>query len=537
MNEILLTLGHNSSAILVQDGEIVAGYETERLTGIKSDSHFPAEVLKLFPTPDHVYVSHWDPHGRLENMKSKHWWPGVFNPEIVTSTDMDFTHHDAHAWSALWFAGETFPREDTIILVVDGFGNGGEHFSVYNVTPDGKPKLYGRHFGYASSLGLMYQYATGFLGLRMNEDEYKLLGYEVHRYEINVDQDKLDQLRDQMCATVLIDLMTYKVAKWDDPLINISALVEVQKMWADRWTNVLKQLDITDHTSYEARVVIAHIVQAALEYSILTVVAGCNAKNVLLAGGVFYNVKLNKCIIDEVKGLVCINPLAGDQGAAIGLYYASHPEFKFKGNICWGHRRLYTYEDTVPNLYYYNSEEVMLEDAKRYISDFGFVNVVRGSMEFGPRALCNTSTLAIPDMQAVKDINEANGRNTIMPMAPAVTEARYRRTFKNTEKVHRSEEYMITALEYVGIEGVRFIGAAHRYEEDGREFYTGRPQVIQPTDKFMSKLLAAFGGILINTSFNAHGHPIPCNMEQIITNHMYQYERDDKFHTLVLVNS
>ena len=63
---LVLTLGHNSSAILVRDNRIVAGYETERLTGIKSDSAFPekpiVELEKRFgfrPQTD-VYVSHWE---------------------------------------------------------------------------------------------------------------------------------------------------------------------------------------------------------------------------------------------------------------------------------------------------------------------------------------------------------------------------------------------------------------------------------------------------------------------------------------------
>ena len=39
MKSLLITLGHNSSAIFV-DGDTLIGYEEERLTGIKSDSQF-----------------------------------------------------------------------------------------------------------------------------------------------------------------------------------------------------------------------------------------------------------------------------------------------------------------------------------------------------------------------------------------------------------------------------------------------------------------------------------------------------------------
>ena len=46
MRELLITTGHNSSAILLEDGRIQWGYETERITGVKSDSRFPLEHLE-----------------------------------------------------------------------------------------------------------------------------------------------------------------------------------------------------------------------------------------------------------------------------------------------------------------------------------------------------------------------------------------------------------------------------------------------------------------------------------------------------------
>ena len=42
--------------------------------------------------------------------------------------------------------------------------------------------------------------------------------------------------------------------------------------------------------------------------------------NVIVCGGPFYNVKLNNSIFEAIDGLFCAMPLAGDQGAAIGLY-------------------------------------------------------------------------------------------------------------------------------------------------------------------------------------------------------------------------
>ena len=44
-NYLLITLGHNSSALFVDSDDKVIGYEQERLSGIKSDSQFPMDAI------------------------------------------------------------------------------------------------------------------------------------------------------------------------------------------------------------------------------------------------------------------------------------------------------------------------------------------------------------------------------------------------------------------------------------------------------------------------------------------------------------
>ena len=46
MSRLLLSLGHNASAVLIRNGHIVAGYEEERLSKIKSDSSFPRMAIE-----------------------------------------------------------------------------------------------------------------------------------------------------------------------------------------------------------------------------------------------------------------------------------------------------------------------------------------------------------------------------------------------------------------------------------------------------------------------------------------------------------
>ena len=155
MKSLLLTLGHNSSAIFVpENGGTPIGYEEERLSGIKSDSQFPTDAIHEIAR-----------NVGIKNMKGckifiSHWFDFIDNVmpnKYITQTDLDnlkeiseditfvspeFTHHDAHAYSGLAFFNYHFNKRNTDpksfvaqkmdnnskvnIIVADGFGNDGE---------------------------------------------------------------------------------------------------------------------------------------------------------------------------------------------------------------------------------------------------------------------------------------------------------------------------------------------------------------------------------------------------------------------------
>lgn len=533
MKSLLLTLGHNSSAILIEDGLIRWGYETERVTGVKSDSRFPRPVLdKYLKEPvDMVYVSHWSPDGQLSSMSAKHWDPAYFDSIPIRTLSPDRTHHDAHMAAAVSYAGPNFPRHKAFGLVIDGFGNYGEHFSVYDLSGE-NPKLIQRIRGYDTSLGLWYQYATAFLGMKMNEDEYKLLGYEVHVF----DQPTLTRLNADadVAASEWLDRMEKSPYRsMYDPLYSIAALLNVKFMVFHHLTNVCKRYGVEDPGSFDGRSLLAYYVQAVLERVVISKVNALGARHLLVSGGVFYNVKLNKLLIDKIEGQFCAYPLAGDQGAAIGLY-AMDNLFMHPSNFNWGVRELKDVGE-VKGLHVVDSVTAY-DMVRSKLKEVGYVNLVRGNMEFGPRALCNTSTLALPTKQSVAAINEANDRNTVMPMAPVMTLAMYQKLFENTSRVWRSQSHMICAMEYQEHPRDEWLGIAHEYYEPYHH-HTGRPQVVGADDPFMLHLLNWCGHPLINTSFNFHGQPIALGMESIVKNHMMQHQRDPSFTTVVIQNA
>lgn len=539
MRALLLTLGHNSSAALIEGGRLDWAYETERLTGKKSDSSMPTAILKargmcdkpMKTVIDTAYVVHWAPDGMLSSMLPKHWDQALFEDVPIRTLSADYTHHDAHIDGAVCYAGRQFPYgEGTIGLVVDGFGIFGEHVSLYDLT-FGRPMLLKRYRGYDSSLGLWYQYATAFMGLKMHEDEYKLLGYEVY-----VDQalaDKLDLEAAKTADEFVATMTKTTLENAFDPVYNIGALVRTREKVFGHLTDVVNRFSLSDPTKFDGRAAVAYYVQTVLECTIDRILKPFKFRHLICSGGVFYNVKLNNRLLNKVPhGLLCVYPLAGDQGNAVGMYAHDHPEFEFPSTLCWGHRYLFDYGGRVDGLIVTN-REYALELVKHQLRTLGYVNLVRGSMEFGPRALCNTSTLAVPKMDIVRRINAANNRNTVMPMAPVMTKQMYLELFHHTERSWKSHHHMILAMEYKQKPEDSLLGITHEYKRP-HQYFTGRPQVVDESDRFMTSVLEAVGHPLINTSFNYHGKPIAFDMQSIIENHRLQYARDPSFTTVVI---
>lgn len=535
MNDALvLSLGHNSSAVLIRDNRILAGYETERLSGVKSDSSFPKlpilELQKRFKLRDKVdfYVSHWELFGEAKLMKPKHWDPTlvhqIANGGHVFETNPMFTHHDAHAWSAVSFAGQfpKTPQDNTYVFVMDGFGTFGEHMSFYRYV-DGVPILLERKFGFRSSLGLLYQYTTAFLGMKMNQDEYKLLAFEAHIDEYPEMIDRIDVLAETWVQFYIKSVSAYMEPDVTDPLLDVGALPHVAQAVSEMLEGICKALDIQDERA--RRVVCSYVAQKITEEVVMMFLHKYQPTNIILAGGLFYNVKVNSMVARNVPGKTCIMPLAGDQGAGLGVYSSINPDFRWPEHLFWGIRDLdrgffdsKEMEDI--GIHYFENEDDGFAMVRDQLEEHGLVNLVRGNMEYGPRALCNTTTLGLPDKLTANCINDMNDRTNEMPFAPVVTAEQASYVFEDCDKVHRSLEYMVCTRDYSGKWAHTVPGAAHKYPRQDK--FSGRPQIT--SDPSMVKLLGEYGP-LINTSFNYHGVPIPCTDTQIRYSHVMERQR------------
>lgn len=529
MYNLAISLGHNSSAVLIKDGQVLAGYEEERFTGVKADSAYPINAIEelrsrfQLPKDTNAYIGHWFIGAELPS-SNKYWRPEhlrlLFPNGNVDSLSPDFTHHDSHLESAMVFAGPDFAQKYTAV-VADGFGSFGECISIYEVTGQAYRLLH-RVFGFEKSMGMLYQYATAFMGMKMHNHEYKMLAYEVHLPEV-LEYHEIEILRDMIQETAreyLRSMHNLTLSNEFDPVTDIAALPNVQESINQRLTKVLQALNMVHSDIYEKRVVISYFVQRVVESVICTYIQMYTNGSLLVVGGLFYNVKLNHILANSVKGKFCAMPLAGDQGAALGVYQAYKGDLVWPNNLTWGHRDLiFDKHDLPKGVVLVDDEEQAFAIMRSEIESKGWVNLVRGPMEYGPRALCNTSTIALPKRDIAMDINRANARTMEMPFAPVMTKDQAEEYFIGCDKIHRSLEYMIVTRTYRPGMAEKVLGASHYYPEEN--VYTGRPQIT--ADPLMGRLLTKYGP-LVNTSFNFHGVPIVRSPEQILHTHRMQCE-------------
>lgn len=530
---LAISLGHNASAVAIKNGRILGGYEEERFTLQKADSKFALNsVLTLksrfeLPSDTDCYVGHWFIDGGLPP-SNKYWnremLEAFFPNGGVFGLRNDFTHHDSHALSAQVFAGKDFPRPFHI-FVVDGFGTHGECYSVYESDgDDGAIRLVDRAYGFYNSIGLLYQYATSYCGMRMHQDEYKMLAFEPHIVDIQSSiVKKLDGVIRRYADDMLIDMWFGSKGK-EKSLDNL-------KTARSAFEQDLAHM-FTGDTSRSTLIQVAYFVQGVAEHVMSAFVQRYKPENLIVSGGVFYNVKVNSMLADMVPGKFCAMPLAGDQGAALGVYQEYQKDLKWPGHLFWGHRDLNGMAfKGVDGISVVNNQNDLFALASTELSKHGMVNIVRGPMEFGPRALCNTSTLAIPNKSIAGEINRINDRTNEMPFGLVVDRAWANTLFKDVDKVHKSLEYMIVTRDFKRLQDVcTYEGGTHSYPlTEGR--YTCRPQVSD--NEFVMSSLIKLHGPLINTSFNFHGVPIVNRERDVLYTHIEQNKRG-KIRTLVL---
>lgn len=478
MAEVILGISaffHDSAAVLLVDGQIVAAAQEERFTRIKNDASFPINAIKYVLKQGGIKenklsaVAFYEkpllkferlletyhafaPKGLSSFLKAMPLWlkDKLFLRKTMTlelkalgQSKIPFffpEHHLSHAASAFYPS----PYESATILTIDGVG---EWATMTIGLGSGKDIKVLREQHFPHSVGLLYSAFTYYLGFEVNKGEYKLMGLaaygnvedeETKNFIEQIERDLVDVRED---GSIILNMDYFKFA------------TDLQMTDNRKWEKLLGlKKKAPEDKLLQSHANLAFAIQNLTEKIVcklaVTAIGITGNKNLVMAGGVALNSVANGKILDlpEVENL-WIQPAAGDSGGALGAALAVHhiskenprniklpdamqgaylgPDFTDSQilsasvnyeNLKHQHFNFFTDSQA--------GEEQLIEETVKHIIDGKVIGWFQGRMEFGPRALGNRSIIAdarIPDMQ--KRINaKIKFRESFRPFAPSILE-------------------------------------------------------------------------------------------------------------------
>lgn len=539
-----ISLGFNSSvAVISNQRGLLSAISQERLNGEKNTKKLPIEAmiecLNVADVKhiDQITISHYEEitdsyFKRYCSANYQHYFRKLPWSESIIKIleDKEFSiknkeiirveHHTAHALSGYAFYG--IPAEDDYTITSDGFGDGVSARIIKNSKTVAQIPL-------AGSIALVYQFVTGALGFKMHQHEGKITGLAAYGKPIYL--DRFENLFDKVYGESLyFKDKDYVLDAFETEQLANSAIIDFDKFLLMKKAifklveNILKEGGTRED--------IAATVQEFSEKWILKWINfNCNKSNAncYLAGGLFANVKINQRV--KETGLfknVFVCPAMGDEGTAIGAAVSICENFNFKkkilptifaGNNVKGdvleYIKTYLHDHCIENNYnvtIFNDNNVESIIAQK-LSEDKIVCIVKGRMEFGPRALCHRTIMYNCDKKETNDwLNKKLSRTEFMPFAPVCNEEFADDLYYMLDGGRDSAKLMTMTFDCTEEFKNNYPAACHI---DG----TARPQIVSRNeDEFTWNILNEYYKLtnkkaLINTSFNLHNWPIIATKE------------------------
>jgi len=350
---------HDSAAALLEDGVLVAAAEEERFSRIKHDYGFPRNAIdfclqqagitgddldyvvfyekplvkfeRILMTTLGTFPRSWRTFGEamITWFDEKLWIKSRLMQEVgVPAEKVLFTdHHAAHAASAFFCS----PFDEAAIMTVDGVGEwttatmgfgkaswgGGENKIVLN-----------KEQRFPHSLGLLYSAFTAFLGFRVNNGEYKVMGMAPYGEPHYMDTiEKLFKVYGDGSFEANMDYFSYHyspeqtfnqkfVELFGSPRVHESEFF-TPKTNPDLSPNDLKAKQNQHYADIAAS--IQRITEETLLMMANALYRETGLKRLCMAGGVALNSVANGRILRETPFEdLFIQPAAGDSGGALG---------------------------------------------------------------------------------------------------------------------------------------------------------------------------------------------------------------------------
>jgi carbamoyltransferase len=565
---------HDSAAALIHDGMLVAASEEERFSRIKHDNGFPRGAIRFcleqagITSQDLDYVVFYEkPLVKFERVllsamgtvprswrafgeaminffDEKLWIKSILMRELGLPADkMLFTdHHVAHAASAMFAS----PFEQAAIVTVDGVGE-------WTTAAIGLGRACWIDHGqnvielsdelrFPNSVGLLYSAFTAYLGFRVNNGEYKVMGmapYGEPRYLDKVHQ--VVHVAADGSIEVNLDYFSYHFSATDtfndkfEKLFGPRRVPESDfytptthrdKDYRDPSTKASLGWDDQVAAENQRFADIAASIQRVTEEIILAMARSAHERTgldkLVMAGGVALNSVANGRLMRESPFKeIFIQPAAGDSGGALGAaLYAYHvllgkPRRFVQEHNYWGAEYAESVMEeaiSARGLLYrrIDDPERLLDRALETILEGRVIGWFQGRAEWGPRALGSRSILADPRRAEMKDIvnTKIKFREPFRPFAPVVLEEAAADYFATGDLDRQyPPRFMLIVSPFhqdkgQEVQAVCHAGGTGRMQTVRREW---NPAYYRIVEKFGE---ATGIPVLLNTSFNLRGEPI-----------------------------
>ncbi len=406
-------------------------------------------------------------------------------------------HHKCHAYYAISTSPK--PKNDKFaIITVDSYGDG-KNQTVW-IYENNNLKLVEESND--CLLARIYRFTTLYLGMRPNEHEYKVMGlsaYAKKEYSNNI-KNKLKNI---------VTINGVKITTINAPINLYEYLIDIYK--GERFDNIARAIQ--------------DLVEETLEKLVININNKYGIRDFYYTGGVAMNVKANQKLFElkEVNKII-IPGAPDDQSIAIAacLIHDSRDKdipFHSVPNMYLGNKIENIPENEVktlirnyPNIEYKKAD---IDDIVDILLKNKIVARASGAMEFGARALGNRSIFALPNnWENVDTINDIiKGRDFWMPFAGSVIDIDADKVIDGDWR-KADPRFMTISFNTKETFYSKFKAATHRKDK------TIRAQLVNYQDNpwyysLLLKIREKTGiGVLLNTSFNIHGFPIVCNIEE-----------------------
>ncbi len=515
---------HDTAAVLMQDGHVIAGIEEERLIRIKhSGKIWRFAVLFCLEQANKTledidYIAVYSNEDVLNKVLKQYQISNPLLAEIgdarklyryLFQSEFNFClkenqlifvdHHITHAATAYYMSGFS----DSLVLTIDALGDtlSTNVIDVRNKRFDNllsKPE--------SDSIGILYLDVIRFLGYGLF-DEYKVMGLAPYGCS--------ETYREQLQRF-------YTLLPNGDYSLHRDRVTELFNITGPR----MKDAPFT-----QVHMDIAAALQEAIEAIVFHILRhfqqATGHTRLVIGGGVGQSSSMNgKILCSGIFEDVFVPSFAGDSGCAYGAAaYTAHqmqPELPFArvNHAYWG-TPIHDDEigDALGTWHKFLHIEKMdnrSEQVSDLIIDGAVIGWVQGRSEFGPRALGNRSILADPRVATHKETINAmiKMRESYRPFAPSILEERVRDFFEVPVE-HADFPFMSFVLNVKPEWRTQLPAITH---VDG----SARLQTVnRATNPYYWELIDAFGRktgipILLNTSFNNNAEPIVDSIDDAV---------------------